>query len=123
MTTRSRGRCSGKGFLEGFLRVKDWTSVVSAAKLGFQLVLGGARLELFKLELHLIEKASLPLRALAIELAPELLDMELQRGNQRFDTRDFGFGSKPCRPLGRQCGPQSFILKIGPSHAGNYTIS
>ena len=49
--------------------------------LGRQLVLRRARLELVELEFELVEKTLLALRARAEELAPELLDGQLQEGD------------------------------------------
>ena len=51
--------------------------------LGGDLVLGCGRLQLFQLQLQLIEKARGALRALAEALALELLDLELQVRDQR----------------------------------------
>src|SRR5215217_4701142 len=63
--TRSRGRCAGNGWRVGFLRVKARTCVVSpadaAAFSAARSVLGGRSLELFELQLHLIEKTRLAL--------------------------------------------------------------
>ena len=52
--------------------------------LGRQFVLGRCRLQLLQLKLHLLEEPRLALRAAAIELAPQLLDLELEMGDQRF---------------------------------------
>lgn len=48
-----------------------------------QFVLGGVRLKILKLHLELIEQPCLALRAGAKELAPELLDLQLQPRNHR----------------------------------------
>ncbi len=48
-----------------------------------QFVLARGRLSVFQLHLELIEKASLPLRSAAVELAPQLLDRQRQMGDQR----------------------------------------
>ncbi len=49
--------------------------------LGRQFVLRRARLEIVELELKLIEKTLLALRTLAVELAPQLLDRQLEEGD------------------------------------------
>jgi hypothetical protein len=71
--------------------------------LGGQLILGRVRLQLLELQLQLVEQARLALRALAVELAPQPLDHELQRGDDRLGVRGLGF--RPPRPrLGRRKG-------------------
>ena len=52
--------------------------------LGRQFVLGRGCLQVFQLQLHLLEQPRLALRAAAIKLAPQLLDLELEMGDQRF---------------------------------------
>ena len=57
-TTRSRGRCSGKGRRDGRRRVNAATVVVlAAARSAAQLILGGGRLQLLELQLQLVEQA------------------------------------------------------------------
>ena len=46
--------------------------------LGRQFILGCRRFQLFELKLHLLQQPCLALRAGAIELAPQLLDLELE---------------------------------------------
>ena len=46
--------------------------------LGRQFVFGRRRLQLFELKLHLLEQSRLALRAGAVELAAQLLDLELE---------------------------------------------
>ena len=48
-----------------------------------QLVLGRRGFELFELQLELVEQPGTALGALAEPLAPELLDLQLQMGDQR----------------------------------------
>ncbi len=48
-----------------------------------QFVLGRRGLQLLELQLHLLEQPGLALRAAAVELAPQLLDLQLQMGDQR----------------------------------------
>ena len=67
--------------------------------LGGDLVLGGCALQLLELQLDLIEKPRRPLRPGAIELAGQLLDLQLLMRNQRLIVgglgaghRQFGFG-------------------------------
>ena len=110
ITTRSRGRCSGNGLRDGRLRSNDLTVCVRRrGLLGRQLVLGRRRLELLELKLHLLEQPRLALRARAVELAPQLLDLELQMGDQRFAARQirlrigrFGRASPRARPRASQ---------------------
>ena len=56
----------------------------AAACLGRQLVLGRCRLQIFELKLHLLQQPRLALRAAAIKLAAQLLDLQLEMGDQRF---------------------------------------
>jgi hypothetical protein len=55
--------------------------------LGCHFILGCRRFQLFELKLHLLQQPRLALRAGAIELAPQLLDLELEMANERFRTR------------------------------------
>jgi hypothetical protein len=48
-----------------------------------ELVLGGTGLQLLELQFQLVQKPGLALRAAAIERAPQLLDLQLQMGDQR----------------------------------------
>jgi hypothetical protein len=54
--------------------------------LGGELVLGGG-LELLQLQLELVEQPRLALGGRAVEGTPELLDLELLRGDQRLGVR------------------------------------
>ena len=56
---------------------------VGRGTLGRQLVLRRARLELVELEFKLIQQALFALRALPVQLPPELLDRQLQEGDLR----------------------------------------
>ena len=49
-----------------------------------QLVLGRSRLQVLQLQFHLLEQPRLALRAAAVELAPQLLDLQLEMRDQRF---------------------------------------
>ena len=51
--------------------------------LGRQLVLGRRRLQVLQLQFHLIEQPGLALRPAAVKLAPQLLDLQLEMGDQR----------------------------------------
>ena len=51
--------------------------------LGGQLVLGGGRLQLLELQLHLVQQAGGALGARAEAVAVELLDLQLEMGDQR----------------------------------------
>ena len=72
--------------------------------LGPQFILGSRCLQLFELKLHLFQQARLALRAGAIELAPQLLDLELEMADERFRARQIRLGvgcfgtsnGKPC---------------------------
>ena len=73
--------------------------------LGRQFVLGRGRLQLFELQLHLLQQPRLALRAAAVKLAPQLLDLQLEMGDQRFGAGQvrlgigrFGLGDSPQRP-------------------------
>ncbi len=54
----------------------------------FNLVFGGGRLELFELQLHLADQPGSAFRAVAIVLAPEFGDLQLQMLDHRFRGRD-----------------------------------
>ena len=73
-TTCSRGRCAGKGWRAGRLRVKAAT-LVALATAGRDLVLARRTLELLEGQLHLVEQLHGAFRALAIELARQLGDL------------------------------------------------
>ena len=62
------------------------------------VVLARRRLELLQLKLHLVEEPRLALRAGAVELAPQLLDGELQ-------MRDEGFAARQIRLRVGRLGP------------------
>src|SRR5690606_25596852 len=51
--------------------------------LGSEFVLNSISFQILELKLHLLEQPGLALRAAAVELAPELLDLQLQPRNQR----------------------------------------
>lgn len=55
---------------------------------GFNLVFGGDRLELFELQLHLVDQPGSAFRAVAIALTPEFGDLQLQMLDHRFRSRD-----------------------------------
>src|SRR4051794_1287317 len=79
MATRSRGRCVGNGRRAGRLRSNAATASVDTARR--PLVFACRGLEFLQLELHLVQEPRLALRAAAVELAPQLLDRELQVRN------------------------------------------
>ena len=60
--------------------------------LGDEVVLGSIGLELFELELHLIEQAAASFGAGAILFAPQLGDLQLEVGDQRLDGALAGMG-------------------------------
>lgn len=55
---------------------------------GFYLVIGGGRLELFELQLHLVDQSGSAFRALAIALWPKAGDLQLQMLDLRLRSRD-----------------------------------
>src|SRR6516164_3805384 len=72
ITTRSRGRCSGKGARTGFLRVKLVTIVPASADLALAAnSFAGARLQLLELQLELIEELGAALGRWSEALAPQ----------------------------------------------------
>ena len=79
--------------------------------LGRQLVFRRARLELVELEFQLVEKTLLALRALAVDLALELLDRQLQEGDLRRGVRHLRH---------RHHGPRLGLgrLRLGPGRLG-----
>ncbi len=77
MTTRSRGRCSGNGLRDGRLRSKRSDRPRTRCRhLRCQFVLGCGGLQVFELQFHLFEKPGLALRAAAVDVAPQLLDLQ-----------------------------------------------
>ena len=77
-TTRSRGRCSGNGFLCGPLALEGRDRGGLCCRfLGDQIILGCVSLELFELQLHLIEQAAAAFGTGAILLALQLCDLQL----------------------------------------------
>ena len=84
--------------------------------LGRQFVFGRGCLQLFELKLHLLQQPRLALRAAAVKLAPQLLDLELEVADQ-------GFGAPSRRQLPLWRSPQPLPLQAarrarrGSSHA------
>ena len=103
-TTRSRGRCSGNGLRAGRLRMKAATTCRGPGRglLGLKLILGGCGLQLLQLQFHLVEQARRPLRARAVDLAPELLDLQLQMRDQGSGTRRLGTGLRKLGITGKK---------------------
>ena len=62
-----------------------------------KLILCGRRRQILELQLHLRQKPNLALRAAAIKLTAQLLDLELQVGDQRLDARGLGRGPRRLR--------------------------
>ena len=96
------------------------------SNLGQTFVLGGGSLHLLELQLELVEQALLALGALAVELAPKLLDLATQMRDQRLAPRRQSPGPRClgrhgiCPRLGRrQCGTQGFDLGSGLRHGGS----
>ena len=72
--------------------------------LGHQLVLGRRRLQLLELKLHLFQQPRLALRASAVKLTAQLLDLQLVVGDQRgFRTGigELGFRLETSGALGK----------------------
>ncbi len=62
---------------------------------GSGLVLGRVRLQVLALQFHLLEQAGLPLRAGAVELPSELLDLKRQMCDQRGPAGAIRLGGAP----------------------------
>ena len=62
--------------------------------LGGDLVLGGCALQFLELQLDLIEQPRRPLRTRAIELARQLLDLQLLMRDQRLVVGGLGSGNR-----------------------------
>ena len=62
-----------------------------------QFFFRSSRLQLFKLKLHLLQQSILALRARAVQLSPQLLDLELEV----IDQRGFGLRFQPRGALGK----------------------
>lgn len=93
-TTRSGGRCSGNGLRAGRLRVDAATA---DGGFGGNLILGGRALELLEGQLHLVEQPRRPFRALAEELALQLLDLQLLVRDQSLVVGGLGPGHRRLR--------------------------
>ena len=92
-TTRSRGRCSGNGWRAGRLRVKAATFVVLAAACSAATSSSVAELSSSsKRQLHLIEQPRRAFRALAVELARQLRDLQSLMGDQGLIIGSLGLG-------------------------------
>jgi hypothetical protein len=63
--------------------VNDATFVLGRGHFGGELILGGRGLQFRQLQLQLIQKPRGALRAWAIAITVELLDLQLQMSNQR----------------------------------------
>jgi hypothetical protein len=61
--------------------------------LGRQFVLSRSRLQIFELELHLIQQPRHALRARPVKLTPQFLDRQLEMDDQRFRVRVHGLGA------------------------------
>ena len=87
ITTRSRGRCSGKVLRSARLRVNPRTVVVlataSSAASSSSVALG---LQLFELQRQLIDQPRRAFRPLAVDLALEFGDPQLLLGDQRLSS-------------------------------------
>ena len=64
----------------------------------------GGRLQLFQFELHLVDEPRRALRARAVELAPQLLDLQLEMRDQRRTARSVRLGAQPRSALGQDHG-------------------
>src|SRR3546814_8112707 len=66
------------------MRISDWSSdVCSSDLLGSEFVLRRGRRELLQLQLQLVEQPCLAFGVRPVERASELLDLELEMGDQR----------------------------------------
>ena len=84
------------GLREGFLRAKAAMLVVLATTtLGGDFIFGGRGFEFLQLQLKLVEQACAALGALAEAIPVELLDLQLEVGDQCFGAGDL-------RPRGDQ---------------------
>jgi hypothetical protein len=64
--------------------------VSAASSLTASAATGGSGLQLLELQLHLLEQPRLALAALAVELAPQLLDRQPQVRDQCLGARSLG---------------------------------
>src|SRR5260370_12214135 len=96
-TTWSRGKRSGKGWRAGRLRVKATTLVVLATARSAAISSSVAELELLERQLHLIEQPHRAFRALAIELARQLCNLQLLMGDYGLIVGGFGLGHRQFR--------------------------
>ncbi len=90
---------------------------------GGELVLARARLQLLELQLQLVEQARLALRALAVDLAPQLLDHQFQGGDDRLGVRGLGHRLLGPRLGDRKGGAQGLdIGRCGADHSAERII-
>jgi hypothetical protein len=88
ITTRSRGRCAGKGAPHRLFAGEAGYDgpILTGLGLGGEFVFGRARLQLFELQLELVEQLAAALGRWPEALAPQLGDDQLQ-------MRDHGLGA------------------------------
>ena len=86
MTTRSRGRCSGKWLPDRPLALERRDAGgVGRNDLGGEAVLAGVGFEIFEMKLHLLEQATAALGARAVLLAPKPGDLQLETRDDRLN--------------------------------------
>ncbi len=94
----------------------------SRSPLRGKLILCGRRRQILELQLHLRQKPNLALRAAAVKLTAQLLDLELQVGDQRLGAR--GLGRDPRRLRLRRGGLDlcSSGARLGHSQCGSQGV-
>src|SRR5512134_1982925 len=105
MTTRSRGRCAGSGARTGLRREKLLTTLsppLAAAASVAQSSSVARRLQLFELQLQLVEQPALRLRRRTKPLALQFGDQELQMRDHRLGAGSPRLGLEPGRTLGEE---------------------
>ena len=104
MTTRSRGRCSGNGWREGRWRSNASNRLRRCLLCAASSSSVAAALEIFELQLHLLQEPRLAFRAAAVEFPAQLLDRELEVCDERFRARQIGLGVGSLGPSLRELG-------------------
>jgi hypothetical protein len=103
LLTVSAGEILADVLDHGRLPVNDVTFVVLAAAISARVVLSGRGLQFLERQFQLIQKPRGALRARAIAVAVELLDLQLQMNNQRLVVGLLSSRGRSLRARNNQC--------------------
>ena len=116
ITTRSRSILSGKGLRTGRLRWKERIIVFGGACSAASSSSVVEGFDFLELQFHLIKEPRRTFKALAVNLATELLDFELKIGDQRFvaETIRLRFGGLGARFVKVGASARQFAFRRNP---------